>query len=92
MLSAAELKFSTRESGGLPAWLTEKSLRIWPLPEAKTVTLRLKGLEVLVKVRERSSILVGEISGFQPGISALAGLHVGDLIVFTHSHIFAASD
>ena len=87
MLSAAELDFTTREAGDLPEWLKESSFRIWPLAEAKTVTLRLRGHDVLVKLRERSSVLVGEISGFEPG-TAPRGLHIGDLIVFRPAHVF----
>jgi hypothetical protein len=92
MLSATELDFATRTTGELPGWLTQqKSLRIWPLAEAKTVTLRRRGHNVLVRVRELSSVLVGEISGFEPSVAALDGMYVGDLIVFKPAHIFAAS-
>lgn len=92
MLSAAELDFATRETGDLPAWLKETAFRIWPWAAAKTLTLRLHGQTVLVKLRERSSILVGEISGFEPNTAAPGGVHVGDLIVFRPAHIFAVRD
>ena len=92
MLSAAELNFATREASELPAWLKETSFRIWPWAEAKTVTLLLRGHNVLVKLRERSSVLVGEISGFEPNTAAPGGLHIGDLIVFKPAHVFAVRD
>jgi hypothetical protein len=92
LLSAAELNFATREAAGLPAWLKETAFRIWPWAEAKTVTLRLRGHDVLVKLRERSSVLVGEICGFAPGTAAPGGMHIGDLIVFRPAHIFAVRD
>jgi len=93
MLSATELNFSTREAGDLPAWITpQKSLRIWALADAKSVTLRLHGHDVLVRVRELSSVLVGEVSGFVPSVVDLAGMRVGDLIVFKQAHIFAANE
>jgi len=88
LLSAAELNFAIGEVGELPEWLKEPSFRIWPLAEAKTVALRLGGHEVLVKLRERSGVLVGEISGFEPNTAAL-GLRIGDLIVFKRAHVFA---
>ena len=37
------------------------------LADAKTVALRLRDHDVLVKLRERSGVLVGEVSGFRPG-------------------------
>ncbi len=93
MLSATELNFSTRETGVLPAWITQqKSLRIWALAEAKSVTLRLRGHDVLVRVREVSSVLLGEVSGFVPSVVELQGMRLGDLIVFKQAHIFAASE
>jgi len=92
LLSAAELDFATRETGDLPAWLRESSFRIWPWAEAKTVTLRLREHNVVVKLRERSGVLVGEISGFEPNTAAPRGLHVGDLIVFKRAHVFAVRD
>ena len=93
MLSATELNFSTREASDLPAWITQqKSLRIWALPEAKSVTLRLRSHNVLVRVREVSSVLLGEVSGFVPSVVALEGMRVGDLIVFKQAHIFAAGE
>jgi hypothetical protein len=92
LLSAAELNFAIREAGDLPAWLKESSFRIWPLAEAKTLTLRLRGHDVLVKLRERSGVLVGEISGFAPSTTALDGAHIGDLIVFKPAHVFAVRD
>jgi hypothetical protein len=96
MLSAAELNFSTRQPGGLPAWVSNPAprqpLRIWPLADAKSVTLRLRGENVLVRVRERSSLFVGEISGFEPSAGVeFQGVRVGDLIVFKEEHIFGAS-
>jgi hypothetical protein len=93
MLSATELNFSTREARDLPAWITQqKSLRIWALADAKSVTLRLRGHDVLVRVREVSSVLLGEVSGFVPSVVGLEGMRVGDLIVFKQAHIFAASE
>ena len=93
MLSASELDFAVRPAGNLPAWLKlQKSLRIWPLAEAPTVTLRRRGHNVLVRVRELSSVLVGEISGFEPGAQTLDGMYIGDLIVFKPAHVFAASE
>ena len=93
MLSATELHFSTREASDLPAWITQqKSLRIWALPEAKSVTLRLRSHNVLVRVREVSSVLLGEVSGFVPSVVALEGMRVGDLVVFKQAHIFAAGE
>jgi len=95
MLSAAELNFSTRESGDLPAWVAQPpdmSLRIWPWAGAKTVTLRLRAHNVLVRVRESSSVFVGEIAAFEPTTAALEGMRVGDLIVFKETHIFAAAE
>ena len=92
MLSAAELNFATREAGELPAWLKETAFRIWPWAEAKTVTLRLREHNVLVKLRERSGVLVGEISGFEPNTAAPGGLHIGDLIVFKPAHVFGVRD
>jgi hypothetical protein len=92
LLSAAELNFAIREAGELPAWLKETSFRIWPWADAKTVMLRAGGRDVLVKLRERSSVLVGEISGFEPNSAAPGGLHIGDLIVFKPAHVFAVRD
>jgi len=96
MLSASELNFSTRQAGDLPRWISSprdaKSLRIWRLPDAKTVILRLRHHNVQVRVRELSSVFVGEISGFEPSIGELEGMRVGDLIVFRQAHIFAASE
>jgi len=96
MLSANQLNFSTRQHGALPAWISNpaprQSLRIWALADAKCVTLRLGGESVLVRVRERSSLFVGEISGFGPGAGVeFRGMRVGDLIVFNEAHIFDAS-
>jgi hypothetical protein len=96
MLSASELRFSSRQRGELPAWVSNgvpgPALRIWALSDAKTVTLLSGGESVLVQVRERSSLFVGEISGFQPSSGMhFQGLHVGDLIVFKEEHIFDAS-
>ena len=54
--------------------------------------MRLRGENVLVRVRERSSLFVGEISGFEPSVGVeFQGVHVGDLIVFKVEHIFSAS-
>lgn len=92
MLSAAELNFAIRQAGELPPWLKETAFRIWPWADAKTVTLRLREHNVLVKLRERSSVLVGEISGFEPSAAAPGGVHIGDLIVFKPAHIFAVRD
>lgn len=89
MLSAAELNFATRESGRLPDWLEESSFRIWPLAEAKTLTLRLRSYAVLVKLRERSGVLVGEVSGFEPSVAALGAVRIGELIIFKPAHVFA---
>jgi hypothetical protein len=96
MLSATELRFSTRQRGDLPAWVSNivprQSLRIWALADAKSVTLRLGSESVLVGVRERSSLFVGEISGFEPSLGReFQGMRVGDLIVFKEAHIFGAS-
>jgi hypothetical protein len=45
-----------------------------------------------VCVRERSSLLVGEISGFEPSAGVeFRGMRVGDLIVFNEAQIFDAS-
>ena len=90
MLSAAQLGFSTRERGDLPAWISETaSLRLWSLAEAKTVTLRARSVNVLVKVREQSSLFVGEIVGVEPSAPReLPSMRVGELIVFSKSHIF----
>ena len=90
MLSATELRFSTRERGDLPAWILEKkSLRMWSLADAKTVTLRAGSVNVLVKVREQSSLFVGEIVEVEPGAPReLQRVRVGELIVFTKAHIF----
>jgi len=88
LLSAAELDFATREAGDLPAWLKQSSLRIWSLADAKTVALRLRDHDVLVKLRERSGVLVGEVTGFRPG-TAPRGLRIGDLIIFRPAHVFA---
>ena len=96
MLSATELRFSTGQCGDLPAWVSNpiprQPLRIWTLADAKSVTLRLGSESVLVRVRERSSLFVGEISGFAPsdGIR-FQGMSVGDLIVFKEEHIYCAS-
>ena len=92
MLSAAELNFATRNPGELPAWLRETLLRIWRPEEAKILILRTRGREVLVKLRERSGVLVGEICGFEPSVAAPDGLQVGDLIVFRPSHVFAVRE
>ena len=96
MLSASELNFATREGADLPAWLSDlrdgKSLRIWRLADAKTVTLRLRNHNVYVRVRELSSVFVGEISGFEPSVAQFAGMRAGDLIVFRQAHIFAADE
>ena len=93
MLSATELRLATQHAGDLPDWLRQRSpTRIWPLEQAKTVTLRMADCNLLVKVRERSSILVGEVCGFEPNHGAHVGIRVGDLIVFNESHIFAATD
>jgi hypothetical protein len=47
---------------------------------------------VLVRVRERSSLFVGEISGFEPSVGVeFHGMRIGDLIVFKEEHIFGAS-
>ncbi len=96
MLSATQLNFSTRERGDLPAWVSNlaprQRLQIWALADAKSVTLRLGSESVLVRVRERSSLFVGEISGFEPSAGArFQGMSVGDLIVFNEVHIFGAS-
>jgi hypothetical protein len=96
MLSATELRFSTRQRGDLPAWVSNleprQALRIWTPADAKSVTLRFGSENVLVQVRERSSLFVGEISGFEPsGGVELQGMRVGDLIVFNQAHIFDAS-
>ena len=96
MLSATELRFSTRHRGDLPAWVSNlelrQALRIWTPTDAKRVTLRFGSENVLVQVRERSSLFVGEISGFEPsGGVELHGMRVGDLIVFNQAHIFDAS-
>ncbi len=95
MLSAAQLNFSTCSRGDLPAWVSNPAcqpLRIWALADAKSVTLRLGSESVLVGVRERSSLFVGEISGFEPSAGAeFQGMRVGDLIVFQPAHIFGAS-
>lgn len=93
MLSASELKFATRQKGELPPWLRpQKGIRIWPLAQAKTVTLRLADHNVLVKLRERSTILLGEVTAFAPAAKDLPGVHLGDLIVFNEAHVFAASE
>ena len=89
MLSAAELNFATRGAGDLPEWLTESSFRIWPLAEAKTLTLRLRSYDVLVKLRERSGVLLGEVCGFEPSVAALGAVRIGELIVFKPAHVFA---
>ena len=91
MLSASELSFATREARDLPACLKESSFRIWPLAEAKTLTLRLRSYAVLVKLRERSGILVGEVCGFEPSIAALGAVRIGELIIFKPAHVFAVS-
>ncbi len=96
MLSATELRFSTRQGGDLPAWVSNlaprQPLRIWALADAKSVSLRLGSESVLVRVRERSSLFVGEISGFEPSAGVeFRGMRVGDLIVFNEAHIFGAS-
>jgi hypothetical protein len=96
MFSANQLNFSTRQHGDLPAWVLDlaprQRLRIWALADAKNVTLRLGSESVLVRVRERSSLFVGEISGFEPSVGAeFQGMRVGNLIVFNEAHIFAAS-
>jgi hypothetical protein len=96
MISDKELNFSTRQPGGLPAWVSNRARRqpllIWTLADAKSVTLRLRGENVLVLVRERSSLFVGEISGFGPSAGVeFQGVRVGDLIVFKEEHIFGAS-
>jgi hypothetical protein len=95
MHGAAQLNFSTFQRGDLPAWVSNRArqpLRIWTLADAKSVTLRLGSESVLVNVRERSSLFVGEISGFEPSAGdEFQGLHVGDLIVFQQAHIFGAS-
>jgi len=91
LLSAAELNFAIGQAGDLPEWLKESSFRIWPLAEAKTLTLRLRGHDVLVKLRNEAAFLVGEISGFAPSTPALDGAHVGDLIVFKPAHVFACA-
>ena len=95
MLSANQLNFSTRQGGDLPAWVSNlalrQPLRIWALGDAKSVTLRLGSESVLVCVRERSSLFVGEISGFEPSAGVeFRGMRVGDLIVFNEAHIFGA--
>jgi hypothetical protein len=96
MLSASELEFATRENADLPAWISDpegrQSLRLWREPDAKTVTLRLGRHGVLVRVREMSSVFVGEISGFEPSVAELRGMRAGDLIVFRQAHIFAATE
>ena len=91
MLSASELGFSTRTAGDIPAWVEAKgSLRIWTLENAKTATLRAHSVNVLVKIREQSSLLVGEIVEVEPNAhSKLAGVRVGELIVFSTDHILA---
>lgn len=89
MLSASELSFATRDAGGLPAWLKESAFRIWPLAEARTLTLRLGSHEVLVKLRERSGVLVGEVCGFEPSVAALGAVRIGELIIFKPAHVFA---
>lgn len=72
--------------------MPRQALRIWSLADAKNVTLRLGSESVLVHVRERSSLFVGEISGFEPSTSArFQGMSVGELIVFKEEHIFDAS-
>jgi hypothetical protein len=95
MLSAAQLNFSTFQRGDLPAWVSDRArphLRIWTLADGKSVTLRLGRQSVLVSVREKSSLFVGEISGFEPSAGAeIQGMRVGDLIVFQRAHIFGAS-
>ena len=96
MLSATEINFSTRQRGDLPAWVSNpaprQSLRIWALADAKRVTLRLGSESVQVLVRERSSLFVGEISGFEPSAGVeFRGMRVGDRIVFKEEHIFGAS-
>lgn len=90
MLSARELGFSIRERGDLPEWVTETaSLRIWSLEDAKTVALRARSVNVLVKIREQSSLFVGEIVGVEPSAPReLHSVRVGELIVFTKAHIF----
>ncbi|HXM81698.1 MAG TPA: hypothetical protein VN929_07200 [Burkholderiales bacterium] len=61
------------------------------MADAKSVTLRLGSESVLVRVRERSSLFVGEISGFEPSAGVeFRGMRVGDLIVFSQAHIFGA--
>ena len=97
MLSATELRFSTRQRGDLPAWVAKREpgqhLRIWALTDGKSVTLRFGSGRVLVNVRERSSLFVGEISGFEPSAGVnFQGMSVGDLIVFSETHIFEASE
>jgi hypothetical protein len=51
--------------------------------------LRLRGHGVLVKLRERSGVLVGEVCGFQPSVAALGAVRMGELIVFKPAHVFA---
>jgi hypothetical protein len=95
MLSAEELKFSVAHGRDLPAWLAGPSrqlLQIWAPSDHRTATLRAGGESVLVLVRERSSLFVGEITGFAPnGGDHFRGMSVGDLIVFRQSHVFEAS-
>ena len=96
MLSANQLNFATRQHGNLPAWVSNlvsrQRLRIWALADARRVALRLGSESVLVCVRERSSLFVGEISGFEPSAGVeFQGMRVGDLIVFNEVHIFDAS-
>ena len=93
MLSASELKFATRQRGELPGWLRpQKGIRIWPLAQAKTLALRHADRNVVVKLRERSTILLGEVTAFEPAAKDLNGVHIGDLIVFNETHVFAASE
>jgi hypothetical protein len=80
----------------LPAWVSNlaprRPFRIWALADAKSVALRLGSESVLVRVREQSSALVGEISSFAPSIGVeFQGMRVGDIIVFKEEHIFGAS-
>jgi hypothetical protein len=96
MLSALELGLFTRQSGDLPAWISggepAQSLHLWSLADGKSVTLRSRAGSILVYVRERSSLFVGEIYGFEPDAgSNFPGMSVRDLIVFREEHIFGAS-
>jgi hypothetical protein len=95
MLSAQQLKFSSREGGTLPAWIANppRPLCLWSLSDAKTVALRSENANVYVKVRELSSLFVGEIVGFEPkGTVMPHDVRVGELIIFNKTHIFEATD